>query len=180
MIFKEWVQDKSFFGTINSIRTFPFITAFGADKMDVIYTMLYGSRFIPSNVENMSVYDVAAVVVASFGDKWEKQYKLVENELLLGVDSKTTTEESTEDDTDRNIKTTRDNKVSAFNTDDMADNDIEDENSTLSEKNKSTKINTTTTTSIKAIQDQLDLLQSDFIIDVIMKDVSRLLSLSIY
>ena len=180
MIFKEWVQENSFFGTINSIREFPFITAYGADKMDLIYKMLYGSRFIPSNVENMSVNDVAAVVVASFGDKWSKQYNLIENELLPGVDSKTTTEESTEDDTDRNITTIRDNKVSAFNSDEMTENDSDDENSTLSEKKNSTKSNTTTTTSLKAIQDQLDLLKSDFIIDVIMKDVSRLLSLSIY
>lgn len=180
MIFNEWLKDQSLFSTINSIRSLPFITAYGAEKIDLIYKMLYGSRFIPSNVENMSITDVANIIVVSYGDNWEKQYKLLTDELLLGVDSKTTTEESIEDDTDRNLTTTNMNKVSAFNDDELTENDSEDENSNLNETKKSTRNSTTTTTSMKAIKDQLDLLTSDFIIDVVLRDVSRMLSLSIY
>lgn len=180
MIFSEWLKDQSLFSTINSIRSFPFITAYGAEKIDLIYKMLYGSRFIPTNVETMNINDIANVLIASFGDKWEKQYKLLTDELLTGVESKTVTEENSEDDMDRNLTTTSTNKVSAFNDDELSENDSDDENSNLNETKKSTRNSTTTTTSMKAIKDQLDLLTSDFIIDVVLRDVSRMLSLSIY
>lgn len=180
MNFNELLKDNSLFGTINSIKEFPFITSYGAEKIDLLYKMLYGSRIIPSNVENMSIQDIANVIVVSFGDKWEKQYKLLTDELLAGVESKTVIEESTEDDTDRNLTTTTINKVSAFNEDELTENDGDDEKSNLNETKKSTRNSTNTTTSMKAIKDQLELLTSNFIIDVVMKDVSQLLSLSIY
>ena len=58
-MFNEWLKDGSLFTEINRIKEFPFITLYGAEKLDLIYRMTYGSRTIPSNMETMTLTDVS-------------------------------------------------------------------------------------------------------------------------
>lgn len=180
MIFNEWIKDKSLFEEINNIKEFPFITSYGAKNLDMAYSLTYGSRPIPSNIETMTVTDVANILVVSFGDNWSNQYNLLKDEILLGVESQIVLDETTKDDIIRITNNEQENKVSAFNSDDLAVNDGDTNTTNDDTKKESNRNNVSKKLSMTAIKQQLELFNTSFLKDVVLQDVSKLLSLSIY
>lgn len=180
MIYNEWIEGKSsLFGEINSIKSFPFITANGAETLDLLYKVKYGTRIIPKSVENLTVQELAKILVTIFGDSWNNRYALLTEEMLLGVDSKTIVNETISDDTKRLSISNQTNKMSAFNDDDLSTNSSNEDNVNDNIQKEYNKNTVTTHTSMNAIKSQLELMNSHFI-DSVLEDVSKIISLSIY
>lgn len=180
MIFNEWIEGKpSLFGEINNISFFPFIIANGAETLDLLYKIKYGTRTISKSIEKLTVQELAKILVALFGDNWKNKYTLLTDEMLLGVDSKIAVDETITDDTTRLSISNQTNKVSAFNEDDLSTNDSNENNVNDSIQKEYRKNTVTTHTNMLAIKSQLEIMNSHFI-DSVLEDVSKIVSLSIY
>ena len=180
MIYNEWIKDNSLFGEINRIKEFPFITSYGAEKLDVVYRFNYGGRPIPSNMETMTVTDVANIIVVSYGESWSNQYSLLKDVILLGVESQIVLDETTKDDIIRISSSKTENEVTAFNTDELSTDNADANTINDDTKKDSSRNNTSKKVSMTAIKQQLELFNSSFIKDIVLRDVSTILSLSIY
>ena len=180
MTFNEWIEGKpSLFDEINKIVFFPFIIANGAETLDLLYKIKYGTRTIPKSIENLTVQELAKILVALFGDSWNNKYTLLTEEMQLGVDSKTIVDETITDDTTRLSTSNQTNKVSAFNEDDLSTNGSNEDNVNDNIQKEHSKNTVTTHTNMNAIKSQLELMNSHFI-DSVLEDVSKIVSLSIY
>lgn len=180
MIFNEWVKGKpSLFSEISKIKPFTFITEYGAENIDTLYKIKYGDRTVSKSVEKLTIPEIARVLVTIFGDNWDNKYRLLKDELLLGVDSKTIVDETIRDNTTRLSKSNQTTAVSAFNVDDLSTNDSSENTENDDMLKESSKNTVTTHTNMNAIKEQLELLKSNFI-DSVLEDVSKVISLSIY
>ena len=181
MLLSEWLKDSSLFEEINSIQPFPFIVEYGSRNLDLVLRMGYGSRKVPTNIEPLTINEVANIIIVNYGDNWGRKFTLLKEEVLLGVESKTIVTERILDDTNKQLTSTQTNKVSAFNdeSDIMVNNDssvdsLKDD--TNKEVNKDTE---TIVTNLNAIKNQLTMFNTNFINEV-CNDVSKIVSLSIY
>lgn len=180
MIFNEWIKDKpSLFSEINKIKPFTFITEYGAENVDILYKIKYGNRTVSKSVEKLTIPELARILVTQFGDNWENKYRLLKDELLLGVDSKTVIDETIRDNTTRMSASNQTTSVSAFNVDDLSTNDSSENTANDDVQKESSKNTVTTHTNMNAIKTQLELLKTSFI-DSVLEDVSKVVSLSIY
>lgn len=180
MMFNEWLKDGSLFTEINRIKEFTFITLYGAENLDLVYRMTYGTRHIPSNMVTMTLTDVANIIIVTYGDNWNNKYNLLKDEILLGVESQIIFDETANDDIIKNSNRNSESKVSAFNDDEMSPNDSDTDSvneNTQKELNRNT---TTKKVTMNAIKTQLELFNSNFVLDTVCKDISKMLSLSIY
>lgn len=181
MKYNEWIENKQgLFQELNSIHNYLFISDFGAENLDMLYTMMYGEKPIPKALQNRSVNDVARLIHRTFGDNWQKQHSLLQDELILGVDSKEVVDETSKDSTKTNETGTKTNKVSAYNSDTMVNNDSSEDTSDNTQEKDVDRNTTKTNSSLQAIERQMQLLNRNFLIDTVCKDVSKLVSLSIY
>ena len=180
MLYIDWIKDNNLFEEINKIQPSSFIVEYGSNRIDMLYRIKYGNRTILKTLEEMSVTDVAEIIVVSHIDNWNKKYALLKDELLLGVESKTVVDETIQDTTNRTGNNNQTNKISAFNDDELVTNDSNDDTVNEDTQKEISKNHSTTKTSFNVIQSQLELLNSSFIIDTVLKDVSKIVSLSIY
>lgn len=180
MMFNEWLKDGSLFTEINRIKEFPFITSYGAENLDLIYRMAYGSRTIPANMETMTLTDVANILIVTYGDNWINKYNLLKDEILLGVESQVILDETVNDDIIKNSNRNSESKVSAYNVDDLSINDGDKDSMSEDTKHESNRNTTTKNVTMNAIKQQLELFNTNFVMDIVCKDISKMLSLSIY
>lgn len=181
MTYNEWIEKKTgLFSELSTIYHYSFMNDFNADKLDMVYKMKYGEKPVPKALENYSVNDVANIIHITYGDNWDKQYTLLKDEMLVGVDNKKVVDEITSDKTKETMTGSKTNKVSAYNNDVMVDNDSSKDNSDNDTTKDVTRNTTTKNISLNAVQKQLDVLKSNFVLDVVCKDVSKIVSLSIY
>ena len=175
----EWVEGKpSLFNEIYKMRQYPFIADYGSENIDLLYKMKYGDREVAKNIEKLTIQELARILVAAFGESWNNLYVLIRN-MELGVDSKTVIDETVTDDTTRVSTSNQTNKVSAFNDDDLATNNSDEDTVNDDIKKESKKMTNHTVYNMNAIKSQIELMNDHFI-DNVLKDVSRIVSLSIY
>lgn len=180
MIFNEWLKDGSLFTEINRIKEFPFITLYGAKNLDLVYRMAYGSRTLPSNMETMTLTDVANILIVTYGDNWINKYNLLKDKVLLGVESQIIFDETINDDIIKNSNRISESKVSAYNVDVLSLNDGDTDSISENTNHDSNRNTTTKNVTMNAIKQQLELFNTNFIMDIVCKDISKMLSLSIY
>ena len=179
MIFSEWIRGKSgIFTEMIKIKPMVFIYDYGAEKLDTLYKIKYGSRALAKNIISLTSLEVAQILIVSYGDKWENKYSLLKD-IEMGVDSKTIVDETINDDVKRVSSSNQTNQVSAFNDDDVATNDVQVDTINDDVQKDSRKNIVRTHKSMNAIKTQLDLLNSNFIDDV-LQDVNKIVFLSIY
>lgn len=179
MIFNEWIQEKQgIFTAMLKIKPLTFILDYGSENIDTLYKIKYGSRTVAKNIINLDSSEVAHALIASYGDKWDNKYVLLKD-MELGVYSKTIEDEVVNDDVQRVSSSNQTNQVSAFNDDDVATNDVQVDVVNDDVKKDSTKNIVKTHKSINAIKAQLNLLNSNFIDDV-LQDVNKIIFLSIH
>lgn len=180
MIFNEWLKDGSLFAEINRIKEFTFITLYGVKNLDLVYRITYGNRTIPSNMETMTLTDVANILIVTYGDNWINKYKLLKDEILLGVESQVILDETLNDDIIKNSNRNSESKVSAYNVDVLSLNDGDTDSISENTNHEANRNTTTKNVTMNAIKQQLELFNTNFIMDVVCKDISKMLSLSIY
>ena len=181
MIYNEWIKGKtSLFSELqNTGLTSQFIVDYGAENLDLIYKMGYGTKTIPKSIENLTISELAKIISISYGDNWSKKYTLLQDEILLGVENKTVTNETVADNSTRTTNSNQTSKVSAFNVDVLSTNNGSDDSVDDDSTKDVTKSKDTTKTGFNVIKDQLELFDSNFV-SIVVKDVSKIVSLSIY
>lgn len=180
MIYNEWIKGKtSLFTELNASMPSLFIANYGAENLDLIYKMGYGTKTIPKSIENLTITELAKIINISYGDNWIKKYTLLQDEILLGVENKTVTNETVADNSTRTTNSNQTSKVSAFNVDVLSTNNGSDDSVDDDSTKDVTKSKDTTKTGFNVIKDQLKLFDSNFA-SIVVKDVSKIVSLSIY
>lgn len=179
MFFNEWIRNKNgIFTEMLKIGHLSFFSDYSAKNIDTLYKIKYGSRTIAKNIVDLTPLEVAHILVAVYGEKWNNKYALLKG-MEMGVDSKTIVEENINDDVKRVSSSNQTNQVSAFNDIDVATNDVQVDTVNDDVKKDTTKNTVKTHKSMNAIKTQLDLLNSNFIDDV-LQDVNKIVFLSIY
>lgn len=158
--------------------------------LDSLYIGLHGIRKLSRIGRTTEVDDCAQLVYNLFIRKWTSQYNLIIKNYNIEQGNITTITETIE--TDITADTTNDvtNKVSAFN------DFVDDENDTTDEEFANNDTSNTTINSVtdnnrnrtyEKVEDKvadrselLDMLQLNFICDIIFTDVNGILTLSIF
>jgi len=173
----EFLAGKSLFSSIEQVEAFPFIVG-DAVNLDLILTINYGQRILFNPYADLEIEKVAQILVKQHGEKWRDYLKI--EALKENVnDRREVSENITESE---NKVNTRDevNKVAAFNSADLIDND----GSTISnsDNNSGEKVRTLTDENISPQKSYalLSNMARDSIVKNVMQDISKSLTLAIY
>lgn len=176
---REFLKQGSLFTVINTLNPFPFL----ADKavlMDTLLSVNYGERVIFDGVVDISIDDIAEMVLLKYTDKWESVAAMKENGFDVGAwNSRKLTETITETE-NRNNTNESINKVSAYNTDVMIDNDGATGTGTETVLNEKVRTLTDSTGDLNNAYNHLSLVEKNNIMNVVLHDVADFLTLSIY
>ena len=177
---RSFLAGGSIFTAIQTIKNFPFFAGDAATDLDYMLTLNYGQRQMFSAFIDLPVNTVSNHIVKLYGDKWDGLIKFNESGANIGASSniKTTGKQKTKGVKTDNSDVT--NKVSAFNSDDL----LTDTGSTTTETgNKTGTVNndvTEETFNLKTLFENLPYVEQTSIINVVIKDVSNYLTVSIY
>ena len=180
MRFNEWTRNKqSLFSEIMVDIQLPEEFTVTPEQLDSTFNMLYGDRFVPIKLTDMTVKEVANHIKTLYNKKWIDNYKLLSDEFNLGVSSsvKVTNTEQTIGTDSSNRKST--GNVSAFDSDNFVPDDENLEEFTNERNNDLTGSKETETKSLWAIQQQMYMLEQS-IEKRILDDVAKIVTLPIY
>lgn len=182
----EKFTTENLFDEMNKLHPFPFISLFSADKMNVFYNNTYGDRTLSKMGRNLTVPEIASILVNLYGEKWDKIYEsiLVDFPILenyVEVITETTNEvgNSTNNTTETNVE-----KVSAYNDEDFV-NDEQSTNTNEMKMNNENKVEKTyekkvTENATKNLENALNYLQNNVIYYIIFSDVNGAITLNIF
>lgn len=180
MIVSDLKTVGSIFNEINLIEPFSFINDFGADNLDMLLYDLCGDRSLFLKVTTTPINELARMIVYLHKKKWQHliDIELQDFDIGGGVTrrlSETTTENETSNKTNDSV-----NKVSAYNTDEMINNDGTVSTGNEGFNNTKTRILSDGNYSINTAFSDLQLISKTNIINTVLKDVAIYLALSIY
>lgn len=119
MKLSDWLGDKNLFDVMyeNGGGVFPFLdTPRDRNAYQTALLMTHGNRTVASSIVPLDLESVATVLVINMGDKWDKLTK------LDGTRRRELTETIKKSE-ERNDERSDVNKVSAFNEENLVDND---------------------------------------------------------
>lgn len=182
----EKFTTENLFDEINKIRQFPFISLFSADKMNLFYINTYGDRTLSKMGRNLTVPEIANILVNLYGEKWDKIYEsilvdfpILENYVETVTEKTNETGNSTNNTTETNVE-----KVSAYNDNDFV-NDEQSTNTNEMKMNNENVIEKTyekriTENATKNLENALNYLQNNVIYYIIFSDVNGAITLNIF
>lgn len=182
----EKFTTENLFDEINKIHPFPFISLFNADKMNLFYINTYGDRTLSKIGRNLTVPEIANILVNLYGEKWDKIYEsilvdfpILENYVETVTEKTNETGNSTNNTTETNVE-----KVSAYNDNDFV-NDEQSTNTNEMKMNNENVIEKTyekriTENATKNLENALNYLQNNVIYYIIFSDVNGTITLNIF
>lgn len=175
MLLSEYAISNNLFAVLENKHGLAFL-ADNAEHYNNSMIINYGDRTLFNKFENMPLDTVASIIYQNFGDRWNRE---LERLALDGTDKRVITETIDSNEVRANSGNTT-NKISAFNTDELLVNDGAD--LTSNENLESGKVRTLTDTTYKfnSIYKNLSLVNKNSIMSVVLDDVSKFLTLSIY
>lgn len=173
---------------------------------DLANNLLYGvigektcNNIVINNLHNRSVDEdglknIGALIWGLYADKWNKSYKTIITEIPLEDYSSTETEKIIDDgttigDINRALNETRQDDVTAYDSNDFLENQKTTNENTDTTKSNTKNDNVRTIERSKKgyinnrvgnINRYLDFLKKDFLLDIVFQDISNLLTLNIY
>lgn len=182
----EKFTDVNLFEKIDNIHPLPFISLFPVDKLNLLYLNTHGDRTLNKTGRNLTVEEIAQILVGLYAEKWEKIYnKILVDFPILESYIETVTETTNENGNTSNETTeTNVDKVSAYNDNDF----VNDEQSTNTNSMTSTNENTIAKTTEKSVKENvvnnlenaLNYLQNHEIYCIIFADVNNTVTLNIF
>lgn len=195
--------------TLNNKGLFDFIDGLDFYKTippDLANNLLYGfigektcNNIVINNLHNRGVDEdglknIGALIWGLYADKWNKTYKTIITEIPLEDYSSTETEKiiddgSTVGDINRALNETRQDDVTAYDSNDFLENQKTTNENTDTTKSNTKNDNVRTIERSKKgyinnrvgnINKYLDFLKKDFLLDIVFQDISNLLTLNIY
>ena len=177
---KTWLAGGSIFTAIQTHEDFPFFVDSTPADLDQMLNLTYGERMVASALNNFDINVVGKFIVKLYGEKWNALIRFNISPPDLGVKSTTKTTGNQNTIGTKNGVSNTENKVSAFNSDDLITdtgaNNALDENTTQ---------DITRGSSVSVIDWQtafsnLSLAERTNIISVVLKDVAKYLTVSVY
>ena len=176
----NFLEQGNIFAEIWAIQAFPFLNGNNVNTVNNLLKLGYGEKTVFSKLEIIPLNEIAEMLVLKYGDGWNDLVKVQAVTFEVGATSTRKVVETINENETRN--NTRDdvNKVSAFNSDDMINNDGVNSISNDALNNDKTRTLTDSNIDINTAFNNLSLSSKNRIIDLILKDTSQFLSLSIY
>lgn len=174
----EYLEGDSIFGRIQSLSPFPFFDQMNALDMDKHLNIFYGERLVYHKFIKLDIESVAKLIVGLYSDKWEKMISINEIDFLAG--SEKTINEVTDSNRIDTGSNTRTHKVSAFNSEELINDNSDIDSSTNTTDNNGNRLLTEKTKSLQNAFNNLQLSKKLNIIEAVVKDVSDYLTLNVY
>lgn len=178
--------DENLFEEIVKLHPFMMYNFLSAETLNALYLNKHGERTLSKTGVNMSVPDIAKVIVSMYGDKWDlicsdtmRDFPVLENYVETVTEKTNENGNSTNDTTETNT-----GKVSAYNDDDF----VNDEQNTNTNTMKSTNENIIAKTvekkvvenATKNLENAINYLQNNVIYIIMYKDINDVITLNIF
>lgn len=176
MKLNELLETQSIFSAVNARQNFDFIE--DPAELDLMLKISYGERQVFAPFEDLKDEEISMFIVNAFGEAWENYVKI---ELLsVNVDKRRELTETTNQSEDRTSTKNDLNKVAAFNSDDLIQNDGSDSNTEDGMVGDSTHTLTESNIDVGNSFKLLNDLSKHSIITKVIYDVARTITLDIY
>lgn len=139
----EKFTDSNLFEAINEIEKLPFE---GLTGLNLYWLNKYGARNVLPTLESIDIDTIASMIHDLYFSKWDRLYQQYTEKVLAEGNKSETTTRVVADSGENNSTTTSENlhKVSAFDSDDLTDENADSENRTTKDTSKNDKTETTT------------------------------------
>lgn len=176
----EYQSIGSIWGGILALEPFPFSVANPAAQLDAMLGLDYGDRLMFSKMVALPIATVSANIVSLYKDKWLKLIDIQATEIDVSSGATRKQTETISKKEVRNNTTDNVNKVSAFNSDDLINNDGNNSTGLDDLEGDSTRVLTDSQISLVNAFNNLSLLDKSNILKTVNKDVASYLTLDIY
>lgn len=177
MLLKDFLKEGNIFNEINLVEMYPFIDG-NEDLLNSMLITQYGERQVYEAVRVISLSTLARMIILDLGSGWDIETAI--GDLGRKFEDTHTVTETINNNEVRLSTGDRTNKVSAFNSDELIDND----GTTNTDSDDLTGVKTKTLTDVKTSAKEryktLSSLSKRSIITFAVSDVAKYLTLSIY
>lgn len=177
----EKFAEQGLFSTMQTKGLLPIeFDDLSGEQMDVLYNNLHGVRKLARIGRDLSVDDLADLIGNMYYKKWTEnlEYYALKANMMQG-DKETVTEQIVDDNEMVDERTTT-NSVSAYNDDNFVNNDKDDSTNTINTDNERNRTLTRRMLRISDAKSLQELLQNNFLCDIIFVDVNTVLTLKIF
>lgn len=177
----EKFAEQGLFSTMQSKGLLPIeFDDLSGEQMDILYNNLHGVRQLARIGRDLSVDDLADLIGNMYYKKWTEnlEYYALKANMMQG-DKETVTEQIVDDNEMVDERTTT-NSVSAYNDDNFVNNDKDDSTNTINTDNQRNRTLTRRMLRISDAKSLQELLQNNFLCDIIFVDVNTVLTLKIF
>ena len=177
----KYLGTSNIFDIIKGIYSFPFLEQAGQTvTMDQMLRVNYGSRAVFSGFIDITVDDVAKHLISVYKDKWDKAIIAAANINNLAANNSRKIKGTVSEMGTGNTQSETENKVSAFNSDNLVTDGGTSSTSDNTTTRDTDRESTDETFNLKSLLDNLPLVERTNIINIVLKDVSNYLTVSIY
>lgn len=173
---EEFMVGRKLFQNISSQMDDPWLDLTG-DSLDQMLVINYGNREVWYKFENLTDREIGSMVAATFGGSWNA---LIQSTAVAVENSRRELTETISQTDVRNGTTSETSKVSAFNSNELVDD--EGRASQSSDGLDSTRTRTLTDENIDVARklSNLEYVNKQKVVQSVLKDVASYLTLSIY
>lgn len=182
----EKFTTENIFDEMNKIHPFPFVDLFPVDKMNLFYINTFGDRTLSKMGRNLTVPQIAEILVDMFSEKWDKIYTsiLVDFPILENYVETVTEKVNETGNSSNNATETTTEKVSAYNDENFVNDEENTSTNTMNGTNEN-KVEKTvekrvTENATKNLENAINYLQNNVIYYIIFSDVNRTITLNIF
>ena len=174
---RQFLSGGDLFEEINTITPFPFITP----ESNALFLIEYGTLPLYSGNEDLTIEELAKILVQLYGDKWLSLLEL-SSEVLANISAakKTATTETIASSETREDTRTETDKVSAYNDVSLIDDAGRDSESGGSTTGERERLLETIESDLSKAFERLPKLEKINIIMVAMRDIANFLKIAIY
>lgn len=178
MNLRQFLKPISLWGSINSIESFPFIQ--DPTNLDLLQVINYGDREVFKGFIDLTDIELAEMLILHFSDKWNYVIDANIGDIDLTSDTtKRTKIISTKEELISGSENT-DNKVSGYNSQDLIIDNGNERIRVEDVTGDSTSEKIETSNNLKSLFKNLPLVEQSNIINIVMLDVSKFLTISLY
>lgn len=181
MTLKEYLGTDNIFDMIKALYSFTFLEPAGAtDDLNAMLKINYGQRGLFSGFKDITVNDSAKYLIKIYADKWDKLIISAAGITNLAANSSRKIKGTVSEMGTGNTQSDTENKVSAFNSDTLVTDGGTSSTSDNTTTRDTDRESTDETFNLKSLFDNLPLVERTNIINIVLKDVSNYLTVSIY
>lgn len=188
-LYNELIEDsKGIFHYVNEIKPFKWNESVSPLELDIAYQYLNGNRTVNNSTGSQFITDGgeftlrerANVVLVLFGRKWEQLYENFIADYPVTQSYDETIKELIDEKNERNFDRTKDSKVSAYDSEELVDDETDIVNESSNLNNIHTRDYVRTGTNVRNIEQNIQRLQKEVLYDIVFQDVNSLLLLRVF